>query len=125
MARWNDDITDDQMKGTLESQTTQPICELTGEGFSKLIERFEDSVYSLVFYLLGDCELAERATVDTFVKLAEAQDTLSDEPLDKIVHRFAYDAALPLLLELIDERAEAVASIGEEVNSEEAKRVYH
>lgn len=83
-----------------------------GSSLEKLIKRYEVLVFTLAMHLTSDEELARSVVADVFVRLGREHHRIKEEPLDSIIHRFTYDAAIPLLLGQIQKKAEDVEGCG-------------
>jgi hypothetical protein len=101
---------------TISEEWPEGIHFPEGISLEKLIKRYEVLVFTLAMHLTSDEESARKVVADVFVRLGREHHTIKEEPLDSIIHRFTYDAAIPLLLGQIQQKAEDLEDCGEEAH---------
>ena len=101
-------VSQQQDKGILQALETNG----TDNMLDQLIEKYESTVFTLAMHLTGNEDAAKEATIEVFLRLSEEQYRQAHEPIDTLIHRFTYDAALPLLLCQMEKNLDNVDSIG-------------
>lgn len=74
--------------------------------------RYHGVVHTLAMHLTSNEDAAERVAIEVFTRLGREHHRYSSEPLDSVIHRFTYDAALPVLLEQITKHTDEVDAFG-------------
>ncbi len=67
---------------------------------------YEEKVFRLALDLTGSEEAAFTVVDKVHTRLAKELCRNRQEPLDTLIHRFTYDAALPLLFERVQENCD-------------------
>lgn len=78
----------------------------------KILLRYHNVVHTLAMHLTNSEDAAEKVVLEVFRRFSQEHHKNHAEPLDSVIHRFTYDAALPLLLEQITEHTEELDVFG-------------
>ena len=96
---------------TLENEVAQTLP-ITENPLEQLIQKYETTVFTLAMHLTGSEEAAKEATIEVFLRLSREQHLYANESTDTLIHRFTYDAALPLLIVQMAKNLDDVDTIG-------------
>lgn len=88
-----------------------------------IVERYEVTVFTLAMHLLSDEELAKKVVIDVFIRFSHEGHKHSEKPLDEVIHRFSYDAALQYLLGKIGSAVDTSVTIGNLLKQDDSEEV--
>jgi hypothetical protein len=82
-----------------------------------IVGRYEVTVFTLAMHLVSDEELAKQVVIEVFIRYSREAHKHHQEPLDAVIHRFTYDAALPRLLGKLEQTLECTVQLGNQVEA--------
>ncbi|MCB0323291.1 MAG: hypothetical protein KDD69_06935 [Bdellovibrionales bacterium] len=86
----------------------------------EIVGRYEVTVFTLAMHLTGDEEAARQVTIDVFVRLSHEGHRHREQPLDALMHRYTYDAALPCLVGKLDRKLQDTEELGWQLSGKES-----
>jgi hypothetical protein len=92
-----------------------------GLSLEDILSRYETTVFTLAMHLTNDEVASKQVTIDVFIRLTLESRDYEAEPLDSLIHRFTYDAALSALLNKVRDQANDLSELHLEMTGTDGK----